>query len=377
MKIAVVGAGNAGSFTALHFAYYGNQLSSKPEVELIYDPDVPAEPVGQGTVLIAPDLLWRALNWNWNNNFIHATPKTGILYENWGELNSEIFHPFPGNNMAMHYSPKLVQEYILNSNLFKVTEKKIDNMDEIDADLIFDCRGKPKDFSDYTTIVNPTNSAILGKPKWDTTKVPWTRAVATEDGWTFVIPSPEISSAHPCSVGYLYNDEITSDEQAIENFPKYFDVEVTRTLKYKSYLANKIIDGRVIKNGNRLFFLEPLEASAVNAYLDTAKCIFDVLDGKSTFFIAEQRIRSNIQRIGNFVLYHYQHGSVYDSKFWNYAKSLKVEDPVMDQIFDYCSRHNDKECRSAEGLYAQWNMWCFKTWHNGVTKKIASGDLGR
>ena len=36
MKIAVVGAGNGGSFTALFYAWYGRNLDL--EVELIYNP---------------------------------------------------------------------------------------------------------------------------------------------------------------------------------------------------------------------------------------------------------------------------------------------------------------------------------------------------
>ena len=52
MKIAVVGAGNAGCFTALWFAWFGRK--ENVEVELIYNPEIPVERVGQATLLNPP-----------------------------------------------------------------------------------------------------------------------------------------------------------------------------------------------------------------------------------------------------------------------------------------------------------------------------------
>ena len=78
-KIIILGRGNAGCFTALHFSYYLPDYT----VELIYDPDVPPEKVGQASLLEAPELLWKALGINWYDNPINATNKLVILYENW------------------------------------------------------------------------------------------------------------------------------------------------------------------------------------------------------------------------------------------------------------------------------------------------------
>ena len=86
-KITFIGKGNAGVFGALHFATY-----SDAEVELIYDPKIPAEKVGQATVLEAPNLLWRSLGLNWYDNPIEATPKFGVVYEGWGKKNDKLFH---------------------------------------------------------------------------------------------------------------------------------------------------------------------------------------------------------------------------------------------------------------------------------------------
>ena len=57
MKIVIVGGGNAGCMTALHFGWY-TRTEKNIEVELIYDPKIPPEPVGSATLLEFPQLLW-------------------------------------------------------------------------------------------------------------------------------------------------------------------------------------------------------------------------------------------------------------------------------------------------------------------------------
>ena len=44
--------------------------------------------------------------------------------------------------------------------MFKVIEGDVDPKD-VDADYVFDCRGKPNDYSEYDELVNPTNAALL------------------------------------------------------------------------------------------------------------------------------------------------------------------------------------------------------------------------
>ena len=222
MKVTVVGAGNGGSFTALHWGWYSRDKDV--EVELIYNPDTPPERVGQATLLDAPHILWGAAGFNWYKNDIHATFKSGILYEGWGKKNDKLFHHFPADRMAMHYCPWEMQKSILETGHFKVTEGEVDPKD-VDADYVFDCRGKPKDFTDYEELLNPINAAILAKPNWDTSTAIWSRHVATPDGWTFVIPTHESSPSNDYCVGYCYNSDITSKEDAEKNFLEMFDVE--------------------------------------------------------------------------------------------------------------------------------------------------------
>ena len=158
-KITVVGGGNAGCFTALYCALMGKDKDF--EVELIYDPEIPQERVGQATVLEPPAILWAATGFNWYENKINATFKTGILYEGWGKVNDKVFHDFPADSVAMHYCPWEMQASILTSGQFRTTYKNLPELDDIDSDYIFDCSGKPNNYDNYEELVNPINASIL------------------------------------------------------------------------------------------------------------------------------------------------------------------------------------------------------------------------
>ena len=136
MKVSVVGGGNAGVFTALWHAWHGRKTDV--EIELVYNPDIPPERVGQATLIDPPKILYDALGFNWYNNPIHATFKSGILYEGWGKKQDEIFHEFPLDMMAMHYCPWEMQKFVLKTDLFKVTENDVTDIKDVDSDYVFD-----------------------------------------------------------------------------------------------------------------------------------------------------------------------------------------------------------------------------------------------
>ena len=366
MRICVIGAGNAGCLTALHYGYY-----TDAEVELIYDPEQEPERVGQATITEGvPHMLWLTTGLNWYNNSIHATFKSGILYEGWGKKNDKVFHDFAMDRMALHFCPWEMQEHVLKSGYFKVTEGKKEPED-IDADYIFDCRGKPKDFKGYKKLDIPTNACILGKPNWDVSEAHWSRHVATPDGWTFIIPTKEDSPSRSGAVGYCYNSTITDKEEAEKNFLDLFDVEITKHLTYNNYVAeDPVIDNRIILNGNRLFFLEPLESTAVEGYCQWNRFVYDsIISNVYGFKTLRNKLDRYITSLQNFILWHYQFGSKYDTPFWNYAKTLTFNDPEFDKVLD--SARMIKQRKDFTSLivseYGQWNQYAFHLWNKGMT----------
>ena len=378
-KITVVGGGNAGCFTALYCGWFSRKKDDI-EVELIYNPDIPPERVGQATTLDPPKFLWAATGFDWYNNPIHATFKSGILYEGWGKKNDKFFHPFPADHMAMHYCPWEMQETILKSGHFKVTKSDILDVSKVDSDYVFDCQGKPRDYSEYDELKNPTNAAILGRPNWDLSTQHWSRAVTTPDGWAFIIPTDKSSPSNDYCVGYCYNSNITNKEDAEKNFLDMFDVEIKKHLNYRNYVAkDPVIDDRIFLNGNRLFFLEPLESSSTQTYIEIVRAFFDYyLPGRVSLDKIRENTREYMIECQNFLLWHYKSGSKYDTPFWKYATSLEVEyDDKFKKYYEWVSKNNRYDSLpnvyggiGGQSLYGQWPAYSFRNWYEGINTKL-------
>ncbi len=370
MNIAIVGAGNAASITAMYYHVHGrlvNDLVNK--ITIYYDPKIPIERVGQGSVLSISKLVSKCFDIDWyvDNNIIKATPKTGILYENWGNVD-KLFHPFSLSNISFHYVPQLLTKHVLECGLFEVVEKNIvDPEKEIDADFIFDCRGKPEDYSEYDDLINPLNSVILSRKEGRDLELNYTRCVATPHGWTFIIPNHD-----SVSYGYLYNDKITLKDIAEENFIDLFDVVPDGYLKFKNYIAKNMWRGeRTILNGNRLCFLEPLEATSLAFYQTVCASAFQTIFKGISKEVTNKSMRNEMKEIQNFVLWHYQTGSKYATPFWDYAKSLEFDyDKRFNQFLNISRKHKYDKLRFALGEeYGQWSYVSFKKWEELTSQK--------
>ena len=363
MKIAIVGAGNAGCITALHYQKYLLEKVDNFEIEIYHSPEKhPIERVGQGTTLTIIQLIQSTLKMNWyNNNHIDATYKTGILYEGWGKKTDKIFHNFPMSDMSVHFIPQKLSKAVLESGYFNVVEKTItDPEKEIDADLIFDCRGRHnRDKSNYDTLINPLNSVLLYKKDGRDLNLHYTKTVATPNGWTFVIPNVD-----SVSYGYLYNNVITSKEDATEDFLNRFELpEIDGELTFENYIAKNIFVGhRTILQGNRCGFVEPLEATSTAFYQDVCRNVWDVMFNKIDIKDANDKVRTKMKKIETFILWHYQYGSKYDTQFWKYAKSLPFN-PDGEFLEMISNRKNTSEDLHQ---YGQWLNWSFDIWMEGV-----------
>jgi len=373
-KISIVGAGNAGCITAMYYYLYAKD--DIEEITIYHDPSTPIERTGQGTSTTVASLINNFFHLDFlDHNLIKSTRKEGIMYENWGRNSEKIFHSFPQFLPAIHYVPNLFSQAILNSGIFKVVEKKIkDTEKEIDSDFIFDCRGRNnRDKNLYDKLINPLNSVILSRKEIIYPDLVYTRTIATPNGWTFVIPNIDSTS-----YGYLYNNQITTKEEATADFIERFDVVPDGYLIFENYIAKNCFYGeRTIFNGNRLSFLEPLEATSTGFYENVAMIGLEYITGRYDRDICNQKIRSEMKEIEDFILWHYQFGSKYDTPFWEYAKSLPFNpNPQFNKVIEYSmsksysdlirQRIRDRENFRDDGYYGHWSASAFKIWTDGM-----------
>jgi tryptophan halogenase len=359
MKIAIVGAGNAGCVTALELLH-----SKEPcDITIYHNPkEYPIERVGQGSFPSLPLVLFNVLNIDWYNNPIDMTIKTGILYEGWGKKKDKQFHPFDGGYIASHFVPQKLSNLVLESGLVKVIEKTIgDPEKEIEADVIFDCRGRHnRDKDNYDEIINPINAVLLYNKPGKDSSLTYTKSVATPNGWVFIIPNK-----NSVSYGYLYNRDITKKYDAAIDFLERFDLpNIDGSMEFDNYVAKNMFTGKkTILQGNAYGFVEPLEATAIGFYQNLCnqakKTIYNGKDKRKV----NDKMRSIMNRIETFILWHYQFGSKYDTPFWKYAKSLPFN---PDDTFKEIIGNIDGNTKGL--IYNPWTNVAFKVWKEYVIK---------
>tara|TARA_Y100000310_G_scaffold131946_1_gene131066 strand:+ start:325 stop:1422 length:1098 start_codon:yes stop_codon:yes gene_type:complete len=361
-KIAIIGSGSGASLTAVTLRRF---FKDQCEIEIYHDSKISIEPVGQATLIPTPQLFFETFEWTWHDNPVKARFKTGATYENWGKKNHNFFHGFPMNVVGMHFIPSLLSDFLLNCGLFKVTEKNIQNPeDEIDADWIYDCRGRSElNYEDYHSMVSPLNSVLLGKTEGCDLDLHYTRCVATPDGWTFIIPNHD-----SVSYGYLYNDTVTTAEEAGWNFKKLFGIVAKKKLSFKNYRAKSIWAGnKTILNGNRFGFIEPLEATSMAMYQFIAEKSAEHIFFGASPYDSDRHVYEHMKGIENFLMWHYRFGSKYDSAFWDYAKTLPFEmDAEFQYHIDYCKNNSLEYILANPMEYSQWNSYNILNWLDNV-----------
>ena len=356
MKVSIIGKGLSGILTALIWKAQHPNV----ELELFYDKSIPTEPVGSGSwpnlLALLNDISYRCPQYtsDWNDSLWQSTPKVAIRYEGWGKKDSWA-HGFGYNNTAMHFDPQEFQDYFCNSGIFNVTEKHVE-YDDIDADYIYDCGGSPfsgrecssQSIDSYIELENPLNRVLLAELPPTMGNV--TGTIATPHGWCFVIPLKNRTS-----LGYLFSSDITSDRTAVRDFRKEFGVDkILDRRSFKNYCAKTPTDGRTFLNGNKYFFIEPMEASSVTGYLVWLEKTLRYINGEADLDTIVEENQQLIKENANFLLYHYVHGSKYKSPFWKYAQTLTVDDQKLHdkiEVGDFCNWKSIRNYSRKFGIY--------------------------
>jgi tryptophan halogenase len=335
MKIAVIGVGTAGIMSLCHTLKWmcpddGSTITS------IYDPSVKILGIGETSQPNFVKSLFEGANFNFllDAHELDATVKFGASYKKWRETNFDM--PMEPPSYGIHFNNFKLKDFCFKrfnklwGDKFKVVEGKV--VDVINRkthaevivnnfshhfDYVIDCRGYPSDLTDYVVLddltVNHCLVNIIDKPgTWNTSI-----NQATSHGWMFGIP---LSNRQ--GWGYLYNDKITTREEAVSEIESLFGIPNPKLneFTFKSYYAKTFFDGRILKNGNRAFFFEPIEGMAGFFYDTTLRFFVDHVAGRINVDVLNENLSRAVKDIENFIYFLYQGGSTFDSKFWNITK---------------------------------------------------------
>lgn len=318
-KVAIIGKGTAGALSALHMSTYMKDC----EFDWYYDDSIPTQAVGEGANLVMPRKLFHTLNFYPHNlQEIDGTIKSGIFKSGWSE--NDFMHTFIPPEISYHFNAVKLQNYIFEKihNRFSLKEGNIKHQD-IDADFIMDCSGKPDDLSQYEVAdYIPVNSVHVTQCEWEYPRFQYTLTIARPYGWVFGIPL-----TNRCSIGYLYNKNINTLEEVKEDVKNVLDqynlVEsYTNSFSFNNYYRkeNFSSDGRIAYNGNNSFFLEPLEATSIQMIDYVQRMAYDIWHKNIQIDFANSRYHKLIKQIENMIMIHYISDNKFDNDFWKFAR---------------------------------------------------------
>mgnify|MGYP001029646925 CR=1 FL=1 len=330
-KIAIIGKGTAGCMAATFF-----RTRTSAEIDWYFDPSTPAQSVGEGSTLPFPKSLFTDLNIGYAAlESVGGTIKKGIRKIDYAGA-GDYLHEFPMGSSAVHFSASQLQgltEKILTKRGVNIIDKKIESHDDIDADYIIDCSGRPSSFDDcqlaeYTI----PNAAYVVQCPWPGPAFDYTMTIARPFGWVFAIPLRD-----RVSVGYLYNEKLNTKEQIAEDIK-----EVTKNLhvepegfpnsfSFQSYYRKENFSNRVTYNGNASFFLEPLEATSVGFIDEINMWTYKMMNNDLPIVAANAEYTREIKSIEHMIMLHYYAGSNFNTPFWELGKQ-KGEESTKEMV---------------------------------------------
>jgi hypothetical protein len=348
-KIAVLGVGTAGITSLSHLLAF---LGENWEVTCIYDPDTPILGIGESTTTAIPKTLYAGTDFNVleDYTYLDATIKNGVKYVGWREQDffSKLLPPCHG----IHFNNFKLKDFAFSRFRIKWGDKfrtitgnitDLENHENHAAlvienklykfDWIVDCRGYPTDYDGYViSDIIPVNHCLVHMIP-ESGSWPWTYHKAHRNGWMFGIPLTTRQGW-----GYLYNDKITEKADAIDDICQRFDLKKEncnfREFAFKNYYAKKFLEGRILKNGNRALFYEPIEAMSGFFYDQVMRHFYDLLQGslgEKTFNVELTRIAEDLE---TFIAYIYHGGSTYKSDFWSITSEKCAEKIKNDTRFN-------------------------------------------
>lgn len=355
-KIAVIGVGTAGLTSLSHCL---SQSDPMWEVVSISDPSIPILGIGESTTNAIPANLFYGARFSLlrDADLLDATVKHGVKYVDWRD--HDIFSRIAPPTHGIHFNNFKLKEFCfirfkeIWKDKFLEIYGKIEHIDNNDTnvsitidnevlkfDYVIDCRGYPEDYTDYTISTNiPVNHCLVHTIKepgnWN-----YTYHVAHRNGWMFGIPLKTRQGW-----GYLYNDNITSREDAVDDISDRFKLKkedlTLREFSFKNYYANKFIDGRIIKNGNRALFFEPIEAMSGVFYDYIMNAITPIIRNQE--FNTDKanndiiRFAKHLETLNSFI---YHGGSTFKSEFWTTTvtnANLQLSNDALFNLYKYRS----------------------------------------
>jgi hypothetical protein len=273
-------------------------------------------------------------------------------------------HTFPMPNSSIHFNAVKLQNLLreLNKDRVNFINKNI-NINDIDADYILDCSGKPNNFDDYKKAKYiPVNTAVVKQCKWDYPKYYYTLCIAAKYGWVFGIPLQD-----RISFGYLYNRNINNKKEILDDLDEIINTYSLKSnkdfnyIEFNNYYRKKNYTKNIFYNGNKSFFLEPMEATSLATIDDINRDVFDLIYKNRTVKQVNDRYDNWFKEVQDVITLHYLAGSRFKNEFWSYAENLAKEciNKKSKKYEDILNNYKNNNYQ-IHGNYGTWGVHSFR-----------------
>ena len=355
IKICVIGSGSASAafiLQALCFCKKGAPFI----IDCIHNPNISILTVGESCSYIITQNIRASLISGANINSVidefDGITRLGTSQTWEDDLGSKfITNYMPNENKAMHINSEKFSKFVLKkaNEIYKgiFTERHKNVLDiqqnekcaivvcedeNLEYDYVVDCRGTPtkEEFEndDYAYPDFETVNSVMIYPEFKSYKEYYTGAKFHKNGWMFGIPL-----RHRKAFGYLYNNQITSKDEALNHFKLLkpeLEEEKLRYFNWKQYYRKKAMDGRILYMGNKLYFFEPIMGLPLHYYTLVSQGFLNHL---YDYFKSNHDIENfinllhavDISKIQDVVAFNYVGENNMKSKFWLETKQNGIK----------------------------------------------------
>jgi tryptophan halogenase len=267
-------------------------------------------------------------------------------------------------NFGLHFDAVLLAKYLKRiavSKRIRYIDDEVDKVltneegyvnalqtvsgDVYETDFVFDCSGTQRliigkhfntPWKSYKESL-PVNKAMpFFLPHDNTNILPYTEAIAMKYGWVWKIP---VEGRYGC--GYVYDSDLVSDEQILEEIKEMFgqDVESPRIFEFEAGRYETPWVKNCIAIGLSAGFIEPLEATSImTAIMSLGDFIPNTLGNvlKDEYYINRyNKFVTNVHdNTFDFIFLHYLTKRE-DTEFWKSFKDRPMPEAVQ-QYLEEC-----------------------------------------
>jgi tryptophan halogenase len=272
----------------------------------------------------------------------------------------------------------LIAEVLLEPERGNVRALRLDDGQELTADLFIDCTGfrgvlieqaLSTGYEDWSHWL-PCDRAWAVPSKRTEPLLPYTRSTAREAGWQWRIPLQ-----HRTGNGHVYSSAHMSDDRARDLLLANLESEALaepRLVKFRTGRRRQLWNRNVVCLGLASGFVEPLESTAIHLIQVAIQRLILLFPDRGD--VEERRREFNraaaaeYEYIRDFIVLHYYANNRRGEPFWDSCRDLAIPDSL---------RHRIELFRETAGIFCatddlfQLTSWLQVLWGQGVLPRTA------